>query len=132
MRYELTKDLETGNGIIDNEHRELLNAVNKMLDACSAGQGRSAIEPTVKFLLDYVNKHFAHEEQLQAKESYPHMAEHKKFHADYTKRLREIARAMPADGPTLADLSTINQHIGLLVTHIRTEDKRLGVFLNEK
>lgn len=39
MKYELTKDLETGNRIIDNEHRELLNAVNALLDACSAGQG---------------------------------------------------------------------------------------------
>ena len=34
MKYELTKDLETGNRIIDNEHRELLNAVNALLDAC--------------------------------------------------------------------------------------------------
>lgn len=34
-RYELTKKLETGNAIIDGEHRELFAAVNKLLDACS-------------------------------------------------------------------------------------------------
>ena len=39
-KYELTKDLETGNWIIDNEHRELLQAVNKLLDACGEGKGR--------------------------------------------------------------------------------------------
>ena len=43
MKYELTKDLETGNRIIDNEHRELLNAVNALLDACSAGKGRAQV-----------------------------------------------------------------------------------------
>ena len=33
MRYELTKELETGNAIIDGEHRELFNAVNSLMDA---------------------------------------------------------------------------------------------------
>ena len=32
MRYELTKELETGNATIDREHRELFNAVNQLLD----------------------------------------------------------------------------------------------------
>ncbi len=41
MRYELTKDLETGNALIDKEHRELLKAVNDLLDACSKGEGRT-------------------------------------------------------------------------------------------
>ena len=65
MKYELTKDLETGNAIIDSEHRQLFSAVNQLMDACSSGQGRAKIEPTLRFLLDYVDKHFAHEEQLQ-------------------------------------------------------------------
>ena len=32
--YEFTKKLETGNAVIDKEHRELIEAVNKLLDAC--------------------------------------------------------------------------------------------------
>ena len=51
MKYELTKDLETGNAIIDGEHRELFRAVNALIDACGKGQGRSAMEPALKFLL---------------------------------------------------------------------------------
>lgn len=37
-RYEFTKRLETGNSIIDTEHKELILAVNKLLDACSKGR----------------------------------------------------------------------------------------------
>lgn len=37
-RYVFTKKLETGNVVIDREHRELFQAVNKLLDAC--GEGR--------------------------------------------------------------------------------------------
>ena len=51
MRYELTKDLETGNATIDREHRELFDAVNKLMDACGSGKGRASLEPTMKFLL---------------------------------------------------------------------------------
>lgn len=42
MKYEVTKDLETGNSIIDGEHRELFRAVNSLMDACGKGQGRAA------------------------------------------------------------------------------------------
>ena len=130
MRYELTKDLETGNTIIDGEHRELFGAVNALMDACSSGKGRAAISPTVKFLLDYVDKHFGHEEQLQMKAGYPGLAAHKAFHQNYKAQLKEIASRIP-DMPSIADLSKLNSHIALLVTHIRTEDKKLGSFLRQ-
>ena len=41
MKYELTKELETGNSIIDSEHRELFAAINRLMDACSVGNGSS-------------------------------------------------------------------------------------------
>ncbi len=54
MVYQLTKDLETGDPLIDREHRELLRAVNNLMDECAKGKGRAALEPTLRFLLDYV------------------------------------------------------------------------------
>ena len=81
MRYELTKDLETGNAIIDREHRELFQAVNQLLDSCGKGQGRASMEPAIQFLIGYVNQHFSHEEQLQQESGYPGMPAHKAFHA---------------------------------------------------
>ena len=118
MKYEVTKDLETGNAIIDGEHRELFRAVNSLMDACGKGQ-------------DYVDKHFAHEEQLQARSNYPGITAHKQFHAAYKTKLREIANKIPATGPSIADLGALNGHIAVLVNHIKSEDKRLGAFLNK-
>ncbi|NCE64519.1 cation-binding protein [Pseudoflavonifractor sp. 524-17] len=131
MKYELTKALETGNAVIDREHGELFQAVNRLMDACGKGQGRTALEPSVKFLLDYVDRHFSHEEQLQQKSGYPGMAAHKAFHAGYTKTLREIVSQIPAAGPTVADVGRLNGHIAVLIGHIRTEDKKLGGFLKQ-
>ena len=53
MAYQLTKDLETGNALIDREHRELIDAINALLDSCSKGQGRNELEKTAKFLQSY-------------------------------------------------------------------------------
>lgn len=130
-KYEFTKDLETGNIIIDKEHRELLNAVNDLLEACGEGKGRDHMNKTIKFLNDYVDSHFSHEEQLQQKSGYPAMAGHKAFHEKYKQTLKEITAGMSDDKPTVGELSKLNAHIGLLITHIRTEDKKLGAFLNK-
>lgn len=132
MGYELTKELETGNAIIDNEHRELFKAVNNIIDACSKGQGRNITGTAIKFLLNYVDKHFAHEEQLQRDNKYPDMAGHKAFHDSYKKQLKEIALQINGDNPALADLARLNGHVAVLINHIRIEDKRLGNFLKQK
>ncbi len=132
MKYELTKDLETGNAIIDQEHKELFRAVNELLDSCHKGQGRTAMEPAIKFLTNYVDRHFAHEEQLQQAGGYPNRAPHKVFHEEYKKKLKQIVSAIPAAGPSLGDLGNLNMHIALLVNHIRSEDKKVGAFLKQK
>ena len=131
MRYELTKDLETGNAFIDKEHRDLLKAVNQLLDACSKGQGRASMEPTIKFLNNYVEQHFSHEEQLQQQSRYPGIVPHRAFHTQYKKTLRDITSSISPAGPTVAELGRLNGHIGVLITHIRTEDKKLGAFLKQ-
>ena len=130
MRYEFTKELETGNRIIDNEHRELLNAVNALLEACSEGKGRAKMSETVKFLNDYVERHFTHEEQLQKQSGYPGYEAHHAFHEKYKQILWEITAGMSGDA-SIADLAKLNGHVSLLVSHIRTEDKKLGAFLNK-
>ncbi len=38
MAYVFTKDLETGNQLIDSEHRQLIDAINNLLTACSTAK----------------------------------------------------------------------------------------------
>ena len=44
MVYQFTKDLETGNAAIDSEHRQLIQAINDLLSACSSGKGRGELD----------------------------------------------------------------------------------------
>ncbi len=130
-KYEFTKKLETGNAIIDKEHRELIQAVNKLMEACSQGKGRTSMDETIKFLNNYVNQHFSHEEQLQKQSGYPGIAPHKAFHEKYKQTLKEITARISKSGPTIVELGKLNGHISVLISHISTEDKKLGAFLNQ-
>lgn len=126
MRYEVTKDLETGNTLIDSEHRQLFAAINNLMDACSQGHGRDQIATTTRFLNDYVGKHFRDEEQLQVQSKYPGYPAHKQFHDKYKMDLAQVGNELTSAGPTLAVLNKLNQAVGILMTHIRTEDKKLA------
>ena len=64
MAYIWSKDLETGNKLIDQQHQQLIQSINDLLDACSQGKGRDKIVETMQFLQSYTAKHFAAAFQL--------------------------------------------------------------------
>lgn len=131
MKYELTKDLETGNSFIDREHRELFKAVNDLTEACGKGEGCASLKKTMAFLSNYVKTHFNHEEQLQQKNNYPGYAAHKAFHDKYRSDLNAVMEKISVNGAGISDLAALNNQIGILISHIRFEDKKLGQFLQK-
>ena len=131
MKYELTPDLETGNALIDSEHRQLFAAINNLMDACSKGEGRTALNGTVNFLNDYVKKHFGDEEDLQKKSSYPGYPAHKQFHDTYRQQLLTASQKIASEGAGIQNVAELNQLAGVLVSHIRREDKKLAAHLKQ-
>lgn len=132
MRYEVTQDLITGNSLIDSEHRQLFAAVNDLMDACSQGRGRDQIQQTVRFLNDYVMKHFGDEERLQTQSKYPNYPAHKQFHDGYRRQLSQVTQELlQQQGATVKALGDLNNVVAVLVSHIRTEDKRLARHVKE-
>lgn len=131
MKYELTSDLTTGNQLIDSQHRQLFEAVNRLMDACSAGKGRDQIQETMTFLNQYVQKHFSDEERLQTQSSYPGYAAHKQFHDGYRRQLAQTGQLLLQEGPTVKALGELNQAVAILVSHIRSEDKRIARHIRE-
>ena len=131
MKYKLTMDLLTGYKLIDNQHKQLFEAVNRLMDACSKGKGRDQIQETVNFLGDYVMKHFGDEERLQTRSNYPGYTSHKQFHDGYRRQLAEVAQMLVQEGPTVKALGELNRIVAILITHIRTEDKRMAKFVQE-
>lgn len=131
MKYELTPELVTGNKLIDSEHRQLLDTINELMVACSQGKGREKSVEVFQYLLGYVDKHFADEEKLQVQSKYPEYAAHRQFHETYKKTLREFSQVLISEGPTIKTLGTLNQQVGVLVSHIRRDDKKMAAYVRE-
>lgn len=130
MTFVWTADLETGNPTIDGEHKQLIDAINSLLAACSKGQGRAELERTTRFLQDYTAKHFSHEEQLQLASKYPDYQNHKKYHDAFKVTVAEIVTDLQKQGPTLALVGKVNTSIGgWLVSHIKREDAKVAAHI---
>ncbi|WP_304507827.1 bacteriohemerythrin [Anaerotignum sp.] len=132
MAFTWTKDLETGNAQIDSEHKELIQAINNLLVACSSGKGRNEVANTVDFLAQYTKTHFAHEQVLQQKYNYPDFVNHKKYHEGFIKVVDNIASRLKAEGPTIQLVGDVNMQVGnWLINHIKREDVKVAKHIME-
>lgn len=133
MAYNWDKSLETGNAMIDQQHKELIAAMNNLLDACSKGKGRTEIQGTLDFLSGYITKHFSDEEDLQRKYAYPGYAEHKQAHEDFKKVVAEMAAEYAQSGASIVLVAKINTSVSSwLIGHINREDVKIAKHIKEK
>ena len=130
MAYKWTDELLTGNSQIDNEHKELIKAINDLLEACSKGKGRAELEKIVKFLSSYTKTHFAHEEVLQMKYRYPDYINHKKYHQHFISTVDDIQRKLMESGPRISLVGEINSKVATwIISHIKREDVKVAAHI---
>jgi len=75
-----TNYLNTGNAMIDHDHRQLVGMINALNDAALAGKGQAVIEQVLNNLITYYKVHFEREEDLMRRNNYPKYQEHKSEH----------------------------------------------------
>ena len=56
--------LETGNTVVDNDHKVLIKHINLLGDALKAGTAKDQLATMIAFLNKYTREHFAREEQI--------------------------------------------------------------------
>lgn len=118
---------------IDNQHKELFNRINNLLNACTQGKGSEEIKRTINFLSDYVITHFGTEERLMVRYKYPDYASHKEKHEKFNKEFAELKmRIQKEDAGLLTTLGTNHLLIDWWLNHIGKVDKELGAFLKAK
>lgn len=133
MALQWTEDLAVGIGRIDAQHQEIFNKYNEFLNACKSGQGRTSLLDLLDFLADYVNEHFAHEEQLMAEYDYPDRERHVGMHRELSGVVCALRSRFVAEGPSLSIITELNRAIfEWLVAHIRKTDVELGSYLSRQ
>ena len=120
-------DLETGNDAIDSQHKELFKLTSDLVEACENNKGQEVLGDTLNFLASYTVKHFADEEALQVKYSYPDHENHKKIHEDFKAKVVELIHQHQEDSESVDLRAHINTTIiRWLLTHIKKEDFKVA------
>lgn len=119
MPIAWTADLNTGIDLIDSQHRQILDHINQLEAAHSAGE-RDHVRSVLNELLEYTISHFAFEESLQEDAGYAFAKPHKKVHELFSKRAKEyIARFERGEDVTLELHSML---LSWLINHIKRDD----------
>lgn len=127
MTWDQTLDI--GVEPMNREHREILDAMNKIFDAHEAGQRGAAIDTLVARLGDVCVRHFADEEKFMAKAGYPGLQSHKLIHVQLLKDFSTHAAAIKsAGGAANSDFFGFLKR--WLVAHIKGIDAKYAAHAN--
>ena len=134
MRIVFDEELYTGNELIDNEHKELIDRVNKLVESCENGKEKVTAVKTLDFLMDYTEFHFSDEEKLQQEVGYDKLEQHKGQLEDFKKSVDELRQMLEEEeGPTDAFVQAVNKNISQwLVNHIQGWDKAVAEYIRNK
>ena len=130
MRAEFDESLVTGNEMIDSQHKELIDKINKLLDSCETSKEKPVAIKTLDYLADYTEFHFGEEEKLQESISYPGSEEHKKEHDKLRAVVKDLYNMLEEEeGPSDAFVEQVNKNvIEWLYRHIKGFDRSVAEY----
>jgi hemerythrin-like metal-binding protein len=122
--------LETGDALVDAQHKGLFELLNELHTAVVEQRGNEIAEEVIYRLLRYTATHFADEEALMERFGYPGVFEHHQLHQALTRETASLAERY-LDGHDVLPL-TISMFLhDWLMKHIREQDQRVIAYVNE-
>jgi hemerythrin len=124
-------EYETGNTLIDEQHKELFSLINDLSNSMLTGQGDKLVKQTIQRLQNYTEIHFDSEEDFMLRHQYPAYLEHKKQHEALKVRVAEFAfKSQQETSKLTVSLSHFLGH--WLVDHIQNNDKKMIAFCTQR
>ena len=119
--------LLVGVALLDDEHRTLIESIERLMGECKEGKSRDEIAKTMNYTVSYAKEHFTAEENLQERYAYPGIMAHKRIHAQFIMSVRALVQDFERTGPNTTLAGKIQKTMmDWLLNHISTEDKKVG------
>ena len=80
-------EYDTGIASIDEQHRRLVEIVNRFDEASRRGRGTRIMQDILNDLIGYTQEHFAHEESLMAAAGYQGLRKHQTLHRQLLQKV---------------------------------------------
>jgi len=128
MGFSWSEAYATGIADIDAQHEELLQQMDRLLEAIGSDPG--AVGRLLDFLGDYATSHFELEERLMEHHGYPAAEAHRQAHASFVRAFGRLRYDFDLDGLTEGFSELVSQWlIEWLKGHILDLDMTLGRWL---
>ncbi len=122
------KCFETGISKIDEEHKMLVNLVQKLEGTMYEGNSNADTGLVLKELVKYVKIHFHDEEEVMKRAGYPELERHKILHKDLVHDVASILINFK-NGKEWTTCELVGFLNYWLRNHILEEDVKIGQFL---
>ena len=123
MQYKWRPEYNTGDQLIDDQHKLIFEAANTFFDAMRQNKEDDILDQSFELLLHYTNTHFRDEENFYQRIASPLLETQRSEHADLIDELRDMWREKrqgSSDAATDLDFWMERR----LVPHIIEEDTR--------
>ncbi len=128
---EWSPDFEVGSPVMDEQHRQLLEIVNRFHDAVARKAPRGEIVAIFEEAADFSRYHFRDEESLMARHGYPALDQHRMQHRHLVDRVTELLLLLRGGQEGAAE--QIQYFLkGWLTAHIKGIDRQYRPFAQAK
>jgi hemerythrin len=126
MPFKWSNNLATGIEKVDQQHKQLIETVNSLLEAVKNGEPKDKVDETIEFLSDYVITHFKTEEEVMIKHQYPEYEKHKDIHENFVKDFKELLKKRNELSFTFKLQTKVGEW---LINHIHNVDKKMAKYI---
>lgn len=128
----ITKDMETGIPIVDAQHRELVDYINKLINMGGSAGNLEVMEETLGFLAEYTVKHFNTEEDIMNQCVYPACYLHEGQHRLFVDKFLIFKSRFREEGYSDELSQEMNNFlVSWLINHIKVSDVSFGQYYLE-
>jgi hemerythrin len=114
--------LSVGNQMIDNEHREIIDALNRFYADWISAQHHLDVEEELHRLSALVDAHFANEEELMTRRHCPTLVDHTLEHRQMQAELRAITASFATLGSAKLEARLLRFIRKLVMSHVLSWD----------
>ncbi|HYD95939.1 MAG TPA: bacteriohemerythrin [Noviherbaspirillum sp.] len=126
MTYLTWSDsLAVGNNFIDNDHKKLIEMVNRLHALMHEGKGKEVLDKVLHNLVTYTQDHFRREEDLMRSLGFADYQRHKDEHDKLLKQVLDLQQKFDSGAATLS-IQVLHFLRDWLIHHIGESDQKLA------
>ena len=124
-----TPELSVGVTEMDNQHKKLIDIINRLHDAMKVGKGKDVLSGLLKEMEAYTQFHFTAEEKYMQQFSYSGLVSQKKEHQAFIDKVKVFITDF--NNGKMIGIDTMDFLKNWLSKHIQGIDKQYSKVFNE-